>query len=574
MLDVRDGDGSDRAGRVAPGVRPRPAVRAAQTLGPLSTVSLLAACGGGGGGSSSRSTTENSRSQESTPQPDPAPGLPDSYTPPRSAYTPPTAEDPNRFALREPEVDPYWVAALRNAEFDRLAGAIEEVGRTIAYAFPQTQPAYYDGTMNADGWQPATPAMEAATREILARLEAVIDVRFVETAAIEASNVIVVSRTEMASGTLGYAYYPSTVAFTGSDVLISPLYDDPEQGADGLTNLDYELLIHELGHALGLKHPFEADGSSTTTLNATEDTTVWTALSYDAPPSSFDGAFRAFDLMALTEAYGVDPSYRSGDDIYTFSSEQGVFVIDGGGTDAISAAGQSQGVTLDLREGQQSFIGATSDLVSAPGQLAISANTEIEIAIGGAGDDRLIGNGLDNRLEGGAGADRIFAGGGADTVLGGPGSDVVDLSEVAASPDTVVFDPADAGADLVYGFEQGVGGDVIEVVGAAVEDLLDVVSADRVPEAFVQGHVLRLTDAVLETAAEVETAFADGGAFEALEIAAGGAAIVIAAASQATGEMQALFHVETGADGLQAARLAQLEGNALDIDSWQASNFA
>ena len=49
---------------------------------------------------------------------------------------------------------------------------------------------------------------------------------------------------------------------------------------------------------------------------------------------------------------------------------------------------------------------------------------------------------------------------------------------------------------------------------------------------------------------------------------------MIAAASQATGEMQALFHVETGADGLQAARLAQLEGNALDIDSWQASNFA
>lgn len=49
---------------------------------------------------------------------------------------------------------------------------------------------------------------------------------------------------------------------------------------------------------------------------------------------------------------------------------------------------------------------------------------------------------------------------------------------------------------------------------------------------------------------------------------------MITAASQATGETQAPFHVENDADGLQAARLAQLEGNALDIDSWQASNFA
>jgi serralysin len=531
----------------------------------LSTVSLLAACGGGEGGSGYRASIDDTTST--------APGLPDSYTPPRSTYTAPTAEDPNRFALREPEVDPYWVAALRNPEFDRLAAMVEEVDRTIGYAFPETQPAYYDATMGPNGWQPATPAMKAATWEILARLETVINARFEETADIEATNVIVVSRTDMASDTLGYAYYPSTVSFLGSDVLISPLYAAPEQGADGLTNLDYELLVHELGHALGLKHPFEAMGSSTTTLNATEDTTVWTALSYDAPPSSFDGAFRALDLMALTEAYGVDPSYRAGDDIYTFSSQQGVFVIDGGGSDAISALGQARGVTLDLREGQQSFIGATSDLVSAPRQLAISANTEIEMAIGGAGDDRLIGNGLDNRLEGGAGVDRIFAGEGADTVAGGPGSDIIDLSEVVSSLDTVVLDPDEAGADLVYGFEQGVGGDVIEVVGAAVESLLDVVSADRVPEAFVQGHVLRLTDAVLETAAQVETAFADGGAFEALEITAGGAVIVITAASQATGETQTLFHFETGADGLQAAQLAQLEGNALDIDSWQAGNF-
>ena len=45
----------------------------------------------------------------------------------------------------------------------------------------------------------------------------------------------------------------------GSDVFISKSYAAPKFIATGLTNYDYEVLVHEIGHALGLKHPFEAD---------------------------------------------------------------------------------------------------------------------------------------------------------------------------------------------------------------------------------------------------------------------------------------------------------------------------
>ena len=42
----------------------------------------------------------------------------------------------------------------------------------------------------------------------------------------------------------------------------------------GNTNYDYETLVHEIGHALGLKHPFEADRNNSSILNEYEDQTI------------------------------------------------------------------------------------------------------------------------------------------------------------------------------------------------------------------------------------------------------------------------------------------------------------
>ena len=65
------------------------------------------------------------------------------------------------------------------------------------------------------------------------------------------------------------------------------------------------MLIHEIGHALGLKHPFENDGDNSTILDVYEDKTNNTAMSYDDYSFTFDGTFRALDWMALTKLYGV-----------------------------------------------------------------------------------------------------------------------------------------------------------------------------------------------------------------------------------------------------------------------------
>ena len=52
----------------------------------------------------------------------------------------------------------------------------------------------------------------------------------------------------------------------------------------------------------------------------------------------------------------------------------------------------------------------------------------VERVIGGAGDDRLVGNGVANTMEGGPGRDTLMGGRGDDVLIGGPGSDRIFVS--------------------------------------------------------------------------------------------------------------------------------------------------
>lgn len=72
-------------------------------------------------------------------------------------------------------------------------------------------------------------------------------------------------------------------------------YLDPQSG-----NFAYELLLHEIGHVLGLKHPF-ADG---VTLPTNLDNTNNTVMSYQQ--TGLHSEFSAFDLAVLAWLYGGD----------------------------------------------------------------------------------------------------------------------------------------------------------------------------------------------------------------------------------------------------------------------------
>ena len=89
-------------------------------------------------------------------------------------------------------------------------------------------------------------------------------------------------------------------------------------------------------------------------------------MSYDDHPSTFNGTFRSLDWMTLTKFYGVNPTFRSGDDIYTFNDATGVFIIDGNGIDTISEPHSTANIFIDLRSGSHNYEGYKSIFITDP----------------------------------------------------------------------------------------------------------------------------------------------------------------------------------------------------------------
>ena len=523
-----------------------------------STSLALAACGGGSGGTSTN-----------------AQGFPGDYTGPSGAFTPPVVADPNYNILEQVYDEPYWVSALEMDQHEaHVQPMLDNYSRVIEFAFPGEQPAYEH--FSVSGWEPATEQMKVATRQILSNFEEILNVAFVEGTEPSATNVIAVGRSNQAT-TAGFSYFPNDYYEIGMDVFISKGYGAPRFSSELITNYDYEVLVHELGHALGLKHPFEADGANTSELTSREDNTANTAMSYDDNPVTFNGTLRPLDWMTLTKFYGVKSTYKAGDDTYNFSNSAGTFIIDGAGMDTISAAGTSRDVTIDLRPGAHSHLGSKSSYIISANQLTISHGSDIENVETGSGNDTVIGTALDNLIITGSGNDTIFAGGGADVIRSGTGSDRIDLSEAVQALDTVAVDASlfDLGFDTIYGFAQGAAGDVLDLSGILETgaDLFPLVAAGSAPVANFSGGVLRLVGDALATSAELVSALGVGGTLSPLSMSDGARSIIVSAASQGTGEDQSVFYAQGSSAGIQISQLALLQGNALDIDQWHASNF-
>ena len=497
------------------------------------------------------------------------------YNPPRSDFDFPEEIDPYFKVLQTPQTDPYWIAALEMDQYEIfLTPMLEDFDRVIEYTFPDSQPNYEH--QEIVGWAPASEKMKFATREILSELEIILDVSFVEVTDPMATNVISIARSEQL-GTAGYSFYPNTYYQLGMDVFISKDFDSPDYNNSVITNYDYEVLVHEIGHALGLKHPFEPDGLNTSILTIQEDNTANTVMSYTDDVVTFNGLPRPFDWMALTKFYGVKSTYKAGDDTYTFSSSGGTFIIDGAGIDTISATDTSRDVTIDLRPGAHNHLGSKSSYITSANQLTISHGSDIENVETGSGDDLVIATELDNLITTGVGDDVIFAGGGADIIRSGTGFDRIDLSEDVQAVDTVAVDVSlfDLGFDTIYGFAQGSAGDVLDLSGILSfgAELFPLVVAGAAPVANFSGGVLRIVGDALATSADLVSALALDGVLSALSMSDGARSIIVSAASQDTGEDQSLFFAHGFNAGIEIAQLALLQGNALDIDEWHASNF-
>lgn len=202
----------------------------------------------------------------------------------------------------------------------------------------------------------------------------------------------------------------------------------------------YAILAHEIGHGLGLAHPHDNGGGSeimdgVTAPNVTGDYDlnqgIYTTMTYnDGWPfepgvntqwqpgaSTFAYGWQAgpmaLDIAALQRKYGSNPDHNGGDTVYVLPNSNAsgtafTAIWDTGGTDTIRYNG-ARDVTISLIAATLDYSwtggGDPSYANGVRGGFTIAAGVVIENAIGGSGDDWLVGNSAHNILDGGAGSD-------------------------------------------------------------------------------------------------------------------------------------------------------------------------
>lgn len=352
--------------------------------------------------------------------------------------------------------DPLTNALLSTYQW----GAQNGRSALVTYSFPADGSKWVSdyGPEVTAGWFGLNSVQQGHFREALASWAEVANVNFslVSDYANPSGQIrVAFSNAVKNTGFAGWAYYPTaTTSPQAGDIWLNP---DDNYFYPG--TLNFSTLQHEIGHALGLKHPFEAEGGNTAVLADAENSSQYTMMSY----TDYDGAGyiylptgggrywyyavlpstpMLYDVAAVQFLYGANMSTRTGNDVYRFSSSEGVLktIWDAGGVDTFDLSNQTVDQVINLNAGQFSSLGVRKTsydgpLLAAKDNVAIAYQVNIEKAIGGFGDDKILGNGNNNSLKGRGGDDEIngasgrdwlYGNNGNDTLVGGSGNDKLD----------------------------------------------------------------------------------------------------------------------------------------------------
>ena len=364
-----------------------------------------------------------------------------------------------------------------NPDIDGLLYGYKWSG-AITYSFPDSATDYNSiyyalyGDGELAGFRPIPVQEQVAINYAVALVKGYTNLSIVYAGTNSAD--IMVGQSSTLSVTTSYAYLPSNLVL-GGDVWFGTSYDY-SQASPG--NYQFQTALHEFGHALGLKHSFLEAGMPQVAVPAAHDCLEYTIMSYSSYAGSTAGGYTnekygypttymMDDILALQTMYGANYSLSGQSITYSWSQTTGQEFINGvaqlapgggiggsanrifetiwneGATTTYDLSNYTTGLTINLNPGAYSVFSTTQlaylgDDHYAAGNVynAYLYNNDprsyIANAIGGSGNDTIIGNAMANILIGGAGNDTITGGLGDDYMDGGDGIDTFIFSGTRA----------------------------------------------------------------------------------------------------------------------------------------------
>jgi serralysin len=358
------------------------------------------------------------------------------------------------------------VSAVLNSgdvDIDGILSGLRWTSGDLTYSFT-TSSSQYD--FPVPGFQSFNPAQEAAVESVFATYAAVANLTFTEAA----GGVGTIRFADSTDPDTAYGYYPDP-SDVGGDAFFNPFdYNTAEKGT-----YSYLTFLHEIGHTLGLDHgqdgpaALPADHDSLEYSVMTYRSFVGADLSgYTVADGSYPTTLMLADIAALQYMYGANYATNAGNSTYEWNPSTGELEIngvsqggsidntifmtiwDGGGIDTYDFSAYTTDLAVDLQPGGWTITSQAQLANLGMGEIArgniasawlYQGNTAslIENAIGGTGDDSIVGNEASNVLKGGNGNDTINGLAGDDDIWGGQGSDICAFN-VASTACTVTYD--------------------------------------------------------------------------------------------------------------------------------------
>lgn len=353
------------------------------------------------------------------------------------------------------------VGQTKNQDIDALLAGAKWATLNLTYSFPSKASFYGSGygEETEDNFEALNASQMAAARKIFGMIAAVTNLTFTEVTE-TASSHAVLRLAQSGAPPSAWAYYPDPTEYGGDSWFGNSTnwYDSPVRGGYG-----FYTFMHEIAHALGLKHGNDSDGFGPMT--AAHDSMEYSVTTYKSYVGAsgqylenetwgYAQSLMMYDIAALQHMYGADFSTNSGNTVYRWDPATGqsflngvgqgapggnrIFqtVWDGGGSDTYDFSNYSTNLTVDLRPGTWSKVSNAQLASLGPGEdargnianaLLYHGDTRslIENAKGGSGSDQITGNTAANTLQGGAGSDRLLGREGNDKLYGGTGNDTL-----------------------------------------------------------------------------------------------------------------------------------------------------